>query len=749
MTQFSTAKNFKIRQEQYSCPAPQYQSKFLCMVIFLLSILKVASCLNDNDGVILQLKRYDAEIFYSQKFTSGSALRKIIAISKITPADKAYAYLLLSELYRKLENSDSIFFFGAECIRLSEANAIDSIECRAHIVLSLAYSDQGQYSEALNHGFASRAIAEKKSYYKYAALACIALGKAIGYAGDPNASIYYYNETLKFDEKDHVHKTRARALNNIGDALLDKGECKLAAEYLLEALKLLANDADKQFRVYILENLARSYIGLRNYSLAELYLQNALKLSDSIRFVDGKSAVLASLGQLAFLKKDYGKALRRYQSGLLLLEQLGVNRSYCGILNTMGAIHDSLGNMEKASEFYFKSYRIAGKLKADVQLIEALTGLASLSEKNKDMKLSLEYQKQLNEHILVQLNKERTLQNFLLETHLLVQKKESEASLLRAQNQLRLRERDAAVAAKWLMLLLIAVLIVLLLFVFWCFLKVRRTSRELAIKNAKIEHQNLVIEQSIHRLKLMQGKMIQQEKQASLGLLTAGIAHELNNPMNFISGGVRILNDLLCADPSDDLIDERRRQIETNMETIVEGVERCTKIINGLKVFSSPQNHEFLLTNLLQSVHLAIAVIANKVKESRVVTDIQIPSEIFILGNPSQLSQLFINFIDNAIDAMSTTEPHLRRLKISGVCEEDKAVLTISDNGGGIDESITSRIFDPFFTTKPIGKGTGLGLYINYQIIKAHNGGVEINSDKNGTTFKINFHKQIADDQGE
>lgn len=712
--------------------------KIFILSLFFASIPQFLSIASGN-AIIERLNYYDAEVFVNQKFSIAKTIRDILEEPGITNSERAYAYLILSELYRKREIHDSAFFFGKKCVWLSQNYSIDSTECRARIVLSLMYSDEGQFEEAIDHGFVSRAIAIKNNYYRYGAIACIALGKAFGYAGDSEGAIQYLRETLRLDEKDHVDKTRARALNNIADALLDKGEYKLAVKYLHEALSVLAHNPDIQFRVYILENLGRGYIELNDYPAATDYLDEALRLTDSILFEDGKSVVLARLAHLAFVKREYASALRKYQLALSVIEKLGINRAYCDILNKIGVTYDSLKNDTKANELYMKSYRISSRLGAGIQLIEALKGLARLAEKRGDTSLALNHQKQLIQLIQDQLLKERKSQNAMLETQLLVQKKQSEASLLRAENELRFKELQSSKMVRKVMQILIIGLVVFLIFGLWSFLKVKRTKNELMAKNQKIELQNQQIQQSFQQIKIVQEKLLQHEKQASLGLLTAGIAHELNNPMNFISGGVQNLNELFRDLFTSDAIQIAKHRIDLNMQIITEGVERCTKIIDGLRVFSSPQNDEFSLTSLSQSVRFASTLINSKLKEYEISFNVQMPDDLVVLANPSQLSQLFINLIDNAIDSMASMPIPLRKLDIHGEGIGDKVIILTSDRGCGISESIRNRIFDPFFTTKPIGRGTGLGLYICYQIIKSHNGNIEIQSTSKGTIVKVIF----------
>lgn len=711
--------------------------KISVLLFLLFQTISCTFALAGEESIIKRLNKYDAEVFLQQKFSSAKSIKAIMEERGISNPERAYALLILSELYRKKERHDSAFYFGKKCVWLSQRHSLDSTECHARIVLSLVYSDESHFEEAIDHGFAARALAVKNNYYRHAAIACIALGKAIGYAGDSKGAIQYFSETLKFDEKDHVDKTRARALNNIADALLDKGENKLALKFLHEALTVLAHNPDIQFRVYILENLGRAYIELKNYPAAQDYLQEALHLADSILFVDGRSVVLARQAQLAFLKKEYSAALEKYQAALSYCEKLGINRNYCGILNKIGVTYDSLKDDAKAAELYMKSYEIAAQLGASIQWMEALAGLARLAEKKRNIPLALNYQKQLNRLSQEQLINERRSQNAVLETQLLVQKKQNEASLLRAENEMRSKELQSSKIVRIVMQLLIFVLVAFLLAGFWSFLKVKKTRNELMTKNQKIELQNQQIQQSYQQLKVMQEKLLQQEKQASLGLLTAGIAHELNNPMNFINGGVQVLEELFSSFKPADTFQQAKDKIDLNMQIIREGVERCTKIINGLRIFSSPQNDEFLLTPLSESVRLALTIINSKLKLHDIHTHVEIPDDLMVFANPSRLSQLFINFIDNAADAMAEVQARSRKLEVRGEVFNNKVIIHISDTGGGIPESIRSRIFDPFFTTKPIGKGTGLGLYICYQIVKSHDGSIEMLTGEEGTTFKI------------
>ena len=247
-----------------------------------------------------------------------------------------------------------------------------------------------------------------------------------------------------------------------------------------------------------------------------------------------------------------------------------------------------------------------------------------------------------------------------------------------------------------------------------------------------------------------QNELIQSEKMASLGILTTGIAHEINNPLNFISGGLDALNTLnseyrKLEGPLSPRQEELRQQIDKIMENSREGVMRASDIIASLKFFANPgkaikQDHD--LEKLLHSVILSV----EKKLPSHISLSRDIPSGFVIHCYAEQLQQVFIHILMNAIEAIEVAEERKqRRIHISaGEIHRYKTkvgCISISNNGPAIPEDEIGKIFDPFYTSKEAGIGKGLGMSISYMIVKEHQGWIEARNEGDCVVFDVMLPK--------
>ena len=259
-------------------------------------------------------------------------------------------------------------------------------------------------------------------------------------------------------------------------------------------------------------------------------------------------------------------------------------------------------------------------------------------------------------------------------------------------------------------------------------------------------------------LKETHSQLLQQEKMASIGQLAAGVAHEINNPMGFISSNLGTMGKYLerlegfLEAQSDGLAEatpEARERIaqarrKFKVDYILEdarsllaesqdGAERVRTIVQNLKSFSRVDEAQATYVDLNECIESTITIAWNELKYKTTLTRDygELPP---VKCLPQQLNQVFLNMLVNAAHAIE------KQGEITVVTrrEGDQVVIAISDTGGGIPEELKSRIFEPFFTTKEVGKGTGLGLSISYDIIKKHNGSIEVESEVGvGTTFTI------------
>ncbi|UXX78978.1 ATP-binding protein [Reichenbachiella carrageenanivorans] len=316
-------------------------------------------------------------------------------------------------------------------------------------------------------------------------------------------------------------------------------------------------------------------------------------------------------------------------------------------------------------------------------------------------------------------------------------------------------------------------------------IQLKKSSEAMLAMNNKLKkaHVNLKIllkkEQAIKEqlektnldLKNTQVHLVQAEKMSSLGLLTAGIAHEINNPINFVSSGVQSLTknfgemdsflenyqkvlslDTLeeikkyaaVMEEDEDLLKELQDSSQELLEDVRYGILRITEIVNGLRSFSRHDEAEVKETDINESFDSALLILKNKYKNKAEIVKEMDDTLPQIQCFPGQLNQVFVNLINNAIDALDENgEIKIQTINLS----DDTIEIRISDNGTGMPEEVKAKIFDPFFTTKEIGKGTGLGLSISHGIIEKHHGKIRVESKMGvGTTFIINLPKKLEVD---
>jgi two-component system sensor histidine kinase HupT/HoxJ len=257
-------------------------------------------------------------------------------------------------------------------------------------------------------------------------------------------------------------------------------------------------------------------------------------------------------------------------------------------------------------------------------------------------------------------------------------------------------------------------------------------------------------------LKLAQQQLLHSEKMASLGRLVAGVAHELNNPISFVLGNVHVLqrygarlaryleavHQLELPTQVQALRDELRidhmvKDLPSLMEGTLEGAQRTTDIVSGLKRFSTAGREEVTQVEINAVVERAIHWVKKGTAPRFEIHWTRGP-DCYVTGNAGQLLQVMMNLIQNAYDAVNTPGDKTPQLQIALQRDSALVQLRFADNGPGIAQAHLSRIFDPFFTTKSVGKGTGLGLSISYGIVEQHAGQLTVeNLPQGGAQFTV------------
>jgi len=238
------------------------------------------------------------------------------------------------------------------------------------------------------------------------------------------------------------------------------------------------------------------------------------------------------------------------------------------------------------------------------------------------------------------------------------------------------------------------------------------------------------IHRDLSEKKLLEKQLIHTQKMESIGTLAAGVAHEVGNPLASISALVQIVQ----RTTADEFAKEK-------LELVKKQVTRISKIIRDLVDFSRPSNYELQLTDINQNIGEAIEIIKVGAKAKDIIFELDLNDKIPLLPLISdQIQQIFVNILLNAVDAIAELDSgaNPKRIEISTDISDDMLILIFKDNGKGIPEDNLSKVFEPFFTTKKAGKGTGLGLWVSYGIIKSFQGDIKVESKIGiGTTFTI------------
>jgi len=294
--------------------------------------------------------------------------------------------------------------------------------------------------------------------------------------------------------------------------------------------------------------------------------------------------------------------------------------------------------------------------------------------------------------------------------------------------------------------------------------EIRQANEEVVATNEALEAQKSELQFTLENLKLTQSQLIQSEKMASLGVLTAGIAHELNNPINFVSGNVKPLQrdvDAIVAliDQYDDLVKTNKleevfgpvgeaksqmdygllmKEINSLLMGIQEGADRSKRIVKGLRSFSRLDDEKFQLYDIHDGIDSTLILLHNKVKNTiKVHKDYGDIQKIECL--PSKLNQVFMNILTNCIQAIGDKG----EIFIQTASSDIWVKIIFKDTGTGMTPEVKAHIFEPFYTTKEVGKGTGLGLSISYGIIEQHHGNIDVISEPGkGTEFIISLPRR-------
>ncbi|MEO1258467.1 MAG: ATP-binding protein [Bacteroidota bacterium] len=506
--------------------------------------------------------------------------------------------------------------------------------------------------------------------------------------------------------REELNDTSSMAISWMNIGLLQKksGELDAAEKSYLKSLAYQESINNYRSIEFCRINLANLYNEQNKSELAEEYFQKALETNDITKNKFSRISTLEGMANLADRAADHQQAIKLRKEAVLLAREVGSLGQEKGLFNNLYNSYQQTGDYENA-------------LIALEQYVEL-----------KDSLENVESQKRVDE----------------LKTQFETEQKESEIEKLKLEEAKRTQERNLLIVGTAILAAFISMILYYI------------GQRKIAFNELQNEKQKS--DQLLVDLKSAQQQLIQSEKMASLGQLTAGVAHEINNPVNFISAGVQalkfdfadleeIFEKLIQLDEKNaetiahelarlksevDLVFLKKEMTEL-VDSIENGAKRTSNIVVALKSFSHQSEGKLVPVDIHVGIESSLTILSHKLKE-----EINIEKNYGELPKvscqPSRLNQVFLNLLDNAIHALDGAG----KISIKTKMENGQAVISIRDTGKGMEEATQKRIFEPFFTTKKVGEGTGLGLAISYGIVKDHNGRFEVKSAVGeGTEFLV------------
>jgi two-component system sensor histidine kinase PhcS len=256
----------------------------------------------------------------------------------------------------------------------------------------------------------------------------------------------------------------------------------------------------------------------------------------------------------------------------------------------------------------------------------------------------------------------------------------------------------------------------------------------------QLDGQNKQLADTIQKLTEAESQLVQSEKMASLGRMSAGIIHEINNPLNFATTGLFTLRK-----KARHVAPEQQEEYNDILKDVEEGVSRVKNIVSDLRMFTHPNTDNLDAVDVNEVVTSALRFLSNEMKD-KVVIEQKLTEGQVVHANKNKLIHVFVNLFQNSLDALKSkpfNNGERPTIWIESVDASDKVALLVRDNGPGITSEHMDKIFDPFYTTKDVGEGMGLGLSICYRIMQEAKGRITVRTEPGKLCeFKLEFPKE-------
>lgn len=556
-------------------------------------------------------------------------------------------------------------------------------------------------------------------------------------------AIEWHLKNLQLSEELNDNESKLSALSDLSAQFHYLQQYDKAKYYVKKAITLSEQIPTKPKRVssfYL--NLGIFYRETQQPDSAFISYKKSLAIKRKIQDSTGIANVNINISTLLIDQKKYDEAqpylnenvkyrLRKKDEVNLWFDYFNLSRIYLG-----------KRQFTMSQKYLEDALSIAKKIHSKQKEQESYVLYMSLYQEKGDYKNALEMSQKSQKIQSEIINVETTKSVAELQEKYEADKREQQNKLLAAELETQKWQKQTAA--------IIAVGVTLLaLLVGMAWWQNRKKNHLLSRKNAELEVQKARLENTLQRLHQMREQLMLSEKMASVGQLTAGIAHEINNPISFVANNVQALKmdlaEMMELLPPEQLQNpafvELHQEIQTLMASVERGVDRTRDIVQGLRIFARHEEGEFTKVDLHQCIDAALTLLSFEIRDRCQITK-RYGTIPLINGLSGKLNQVFLNILTNAVQAVLSAHPEATPptglIEIITLKAINWVEVRITDNGSGMDEATRKRIFEPFFSTKPVGEGTGLGMAICYSIIEQHRGTIKVLSEKGqGTTIVI------------
>lgn len=598
------------------------------------------------------------------------------------------------------------------------------------------------------------------------------LGNAWQTKGNFDKALLFYTLALNIAEQTKDRKALPGILGNIGLVYLNQGNYALALQQFYASLKAAEAVNDKLVIRSSFNNIGTVHFYQGKMEEAEKAYQKTLQISSDISDTSGMITAYNNIGEVNLEQNNPTKALQQLSMALQLASKKNMPDMLVAINNTLGDTYLKVDSLEKSSHFFNSALSLAQNIDNARATCKALLGLARVETKQGLLpsallkgRLALQKAQEMGQaqllrdanEVVANIYEKMGMGNDALPFYkqykiyadsLVSIESERAAANYKAAYEFSKKEsafQQKALQQRWLMFSALAAMASLLI-VLWIISRSRKrlslTYKDLQQKNGIIEGQKKKAEETLSQLKAAQAQLIQSEKMASLGELTAGIAHEIQNPLNFVNNFSEVSTELV-EEMNDEIvkgnIPEAQQiaiDLKLNLEKINQHGKRAGEIVKGMLLHSrsSTEQKEPTNINALAEEYLRLAYHGLRAKDKSFNATMKTDFDENI-GNihiiPQEMGRVILNLITNAFYAVDEKkkqelENYEPTVSVSTKKEADRILISVKDNGNGIPQSALTKIFQPFFTTKPTGQGTGLGLSLSYDIVKAHGGELKV-----------------------